>query len=91
MTGEALARNLARLCEGEETPDWALTVADILKDLAGLELVEPMLRSSEPSTFSRPLTFTRNDPGSEGLSNDRQDSRKATRNPQVGTAVQLVA
>jgi PqqD family protein of HPr-rel-A system len=40
MTGEALATNLAKLCEVEETPDWACKVADILKDLADLDLVE---------------------------------------------------
>jgi PqqD family protein of HPr-rel-A system len=42
MSWPQLSATLAQLCEVEETRDWAGKVADILKDLADLELVEPV-------------------------------------------------
>jgi PqqD family protein of HPr-rel-A system len=42
MSWPRLSATLAQLCEVEETRDWARKVADILRDLADLELVEPI-------------------------------------------------
>jgi PqqD family protein of HPr-rel-A system len=40
MTGEALAKELARLCEVEETPDWPEKISQILSELAEIEVIE---------------------------------------------------
>jgi PqqD family protein of HPr-rel-A system len=42
LTKAALTSILAQLCEVEETPDWSDKIVGILRELAELELIEPI-------------------------------------------------